>query len=174
MPTLLQTNLPEIMQQVETQLTTYISPITNATVCGSISNIYWVFTGQEPVPGTTGQRDLLLIERPDDTDGTVVGAGRFAWISSGLDINLRTTRAVDRRATEKQWMINQALLVNGLMDAMMGFFPVDANQNAYTIEGFVLDANAAPVPNRESLTWGETIGTYRFHYTPRINTAILG
>lgn len=171
MPSLLPTNLPSIFGQVQTQLTTFVSAITSTAVCGDVSNIYWVFEGEEPPPGTTGQRDVLLIQRKDLTEN-VQGDGRFCMIASGMDINLRTTRALDRRGTQQDWMTNQGTLINGLMDAMMGYFPVDTDQNAYTIEGFVMDFNAEPVKNRESKTWGETVGTYRFHYIPAINTTL--
>jgi len=153
-------------------LTTFVSSITGLKVCGDISNVYWVFKGDEPPPGTTGQRDVLLIER-DDVPNNIQGDGRFCQIESGMDINLRTSKALDRRGTQMVWLTDQANLVNGLMDAMMGFFPIDADQNAYTIEGFVLDTNASPVKDRDSKTWGGTVGTYRFHYVPNINTSLL-
>lgn len=173
MPVILQTDLPTICAQaVVPWLTTYISPVTNAPVCGDPSNIYFVFAGEEPECGKTGQRDVLLIERKDELVN-VQGEGRFAKIHAALDVNLRSTYAADRPGTKQDFLLAHRTMVNALMDALMGFFPEDADQNAYTIEGFVLDSNAAPIKNRDAATWGETVGTYRFHYLPRINTARL-
>jgi len=161
------------MQAVEQQLLNFVT-VTTETVVGDISNIYWVFSNEEPAPGTTGQRDILLIERTDNfEDGMIQGQGRFGWIYSGLDINLRSSYAADKRATKKDWMIRQADLVDGLRDALMGFFPVDSGNNAYTIEGFVIDQHAEPQAQREVATWGETIATYRFHYCPVVDTSKL-
>ncbi len=171
MPSLLQTNLPEIMQAVEAQLLSFIPIDTNVANVGSVSNIYWVFGGDEPPPGLTGQRDILLVER-DDKPTNIVGEGRFAEMYAGLDINLRTSLASDRNSTWKDWMIKHAQLRDALLDAMMGFFPVDADQNAYTIEGFVLDTNSTPLKGDPG-TWGRTVGTYRFHYLPSVNVSLL-
>lgn len=174
MPVPIGTNLPTIMQAVEQQLLTFTSAITTAPPAGNISNIYWIFDGDEPPPAQTGQRDFLLSERTDDTRGNVQGAGRFTWIYSGLDIYLRSSYAVDMRGTRKQWLIDNRAKVEGVMDALMGFFPVDSNQNGLTIEGFVLDTNAKPVKNGSSANWGEVVGTYRFHYLPKIDKAVIG
>ncbi len=178
MPGLIPSDLPTIMQAVETQLTSYVSPITGTVVCGSVSNIYWVFKGEEPAPGTTGQRDIILSEH-GDTFTNIQGAGRLTEIRSGIDIYLRMTQVLDPRSTRRQWMIDNRVLMNGLMDAMMGFFPVDANNNALTIEGFVLggpmDAagNDDPktvmdVTRTKATTWGQVVGSWYFHYIPNI------
>lgn len=174
MPAPIATNLPAIMAAVEQRLLTFTSVITGAPACQDLSNIYWVFRGQEPVPGTTGQQDVLLIEHPDDTQENPVGAGRLTWIASGLDVNLRSTLASDPRSTYKAFKTAHRLLVDGLLDALMGFFPQDGQQNALTIYGLVPTTNTAPDKQRESLTWGESICSFKFHYLPQINVSILG
>lgn len=179
-PTVIPSDLPTIMQAVETQLLTYVSPITQAPVCGDISNIYWLMSGDTPPqPANTGQRDVLLAERADDADRSIVGGGRIgAWVYSGLDVYLRSSYAVDRVNTRKQWMITHARMANALLDALMtggtggSFYPQDAQQNALTIEGFVWDQKAAPVKNRDAELWGYSIATFRFHYVP--NIAVVG
>lgn len=179
MPSLIPSDLPTIMQAVEQQLLTYVSPITEATVVGDISNVYWVFKGEEPPPGETGQRDILLAEHGDEFTN-IQGAGRLTEIKSGLDIYLRMTLASDRKGTHKQYMIKQRQLVNALMDAMMGFFPVDEEDNALTIEGFCLGGamNAAgnndprtvmDVTRTKATTWGQLVSSFSFHYVPNID-----
>jgi hypothetical protein len=185
-PSLIPTNLTIIMQAVEQQLLGYVSPVTGNAIVGDISNVYWVEVGDEPPPAQTGQRDILLAMLPD-VPTNVQGAMRFTEIKSGLTIYLRSTLAADRRGTKRDWMIAHRLLVDAMMDAMMDFFPVDANENALTIEGFVIgdegeggEGNAAPTrakvaPGNESkkTTWGQTVGTYRFHYIPNITLTTL-
>jgi len=172
MPSLLQTDLPSIMKTVEVQLLNFVPQSTNKAVIGDISNVYWVYKGQQPPPGRTGQRDILLIAL-EEKMVNVQGDGRFCMVYSGIDINLRTTTELDRGGTEKQWMIRQWSMVNALMDAMMDFFPVDSDENAYTVESFVLDTNADPEKRGDSATWGEMVGRYHFHYLPNINTSLL-
>lgn len=172
MASILQTDLPTIMQQVETQLLNFVPESTNTPVIGDISNVYWVFSDEAPPPGQTGERDILLVERNDEFTN-VQGAGRFTEIYAGLDIYLRSSYAVDRHFTQKQWKIKNRQMMNAMMDALMGYFPVDDSSNAYTIEGFVIDGNARTVRNRETETWGEQVGTYRFHYLPNVNTSLL-
>lgn len=171
MPAPIATNLPTVMQAVETQLLTYVTA-DGVPVCADLSNIYWVMAGEAPPqPGTTGQRDVLLVERTEATDGSVQGGGRIgAWMHTGLDVYLRSSYAADRVNTRKQWLITHADLVDGIKDALMGFFPEDANHNALTIEGFILDTNAAPVRDRSAELWGYSIATYRFHLVPNIQT----
>ena len=168
MATVIGTDLTIIAQAVEQELLT-------AAVAGDISNIYWIEQGEEPPPGQTGQRDILLAQRPDETAGTsIVGAGRFTEVYAGLDVYLRSTLALDRRSTRRDWFIAHRALINGVMNALMGFFPEDAASNALTIEGFILDRNAAPVRDRSAETWGYTVGTYRFHYVPSIDHTVIG
>lgn len=172
LPQLVPTNLPTIMQAVEQQMLNFNSPITGNTIAGDISNIYWVEVGQEPDPAQTGQRDILL-QMLGDVPINVQGDGRRTLNASGLTIYLRTTLASDRRGTRRDWMIAHRSLVDALMSAMMGFFPVDVNNNALTNEGFVLggpeggeEGNETPkrVKGDDKTKWGETVGTYRFHY----------
>lgn len=172
MPAPIGTSLPVIAQVVEQQLLTFESVITSAAVCGDISNIYWVEDGEQPTPGRTGQRDVLLIERPDIAEN-IIGDGRFAMMSSGMDLALRSTVALDPSGNKKTFLIAHRLLIDALLDAMMGFFPVDDDNNALTIEGFILDGNAAPVKRSDSLTWGYTLSSYKFHYLPNINRNLL-
>ncbi len=178
MPGLIPSDLPTIMQSVEQQLLNYVSTITSSAVIGSIQNVFWVFQGEEPPPGQIGQRDILLAEREDVTTN-VQGAGRFTEIYSGLSIHLRSSQASDYRGTKKDWMIAHRRLVNALMDSMMDFFPVDADNNALTIEGFVLggpmngNGNATPAQIKDTKKWGQTVGIYRFHYIPNIDLAVL-
>lgn len=172
MPAPIPSDLPTIAQTVERRLLTYRSPITGTTAAGDISNIYWVEPGEEPDPGQTGERDIILVELEDDTSGTVVGAGRFATIDSGLEIYLRSQRVTDKRSTRRSWFIAHRNLINGLLDAMMGFFPEDQFGNALTVQGLVLEGNTTPRRTRPSETWGHTIGTYRFRYIPRISQVV--
>lgn len=167
MPALIASSLPVIAQAVEQQLLAYTSTLTTAPVVGDISNIYWVLPGEEPPPGRTGQRDVLLVFLPDFAEN-VEGDGIFARLRSGMDLNLRSTLALDRAGTKKDFQIAHRLLVNGLLDAMFDFFPVDGSGNALTIYGFVLDTNTSPRKSDAALTWGETISTYRFDYIPNI------
>ncbi len=167
------TSLPVILQEVEFQLQTYQSAITADSVVGDVSNIYWVFKGDEPPPATTGQRDILFALHKDKLVN-VEGDGRFAMMFSGFDVYLRSSYAVDPRSTRKQWFIDNRLRVDALMDALMGFFPTDQNGFALTIEGLVLDENASPEKERDSKTWGITVGTYVFHYQPNIDPFIIG
>ncbi len=173
MPTVIQTDLPTILQAVEQQLLTFTSALTADPVVGSITNIYWVMPGQEPKPGTTGQRDILLALHKD-TLINVQGEGRFARILSGFDCYFRTSNISDRFATRKDWFIANRTAYNSVMDALMGFFPVDGSENALTIEGLVLDETTSPSKVKDTETWGQVIGSYQFHYQPRVDVMILG
>lgn len=172
MPTLIQTNLPTILQAVEQQLLNYYSQITSSTVVHDLTNIYWIFPEEEPIPSQTGQRDVLLALHPDKLVN-IEGDGRFAKILSGFDVYLRSSNASDRRSTKRDWMIAHRTLIDALNDALMGFFPEDDGGDALTIEGLVLDTNATPAKNRDSKTWGQTVGTYKFHYLPKLDTTVL-
>jgi len=172
MPSVIATDMPTIALAVEQQLLTFTSAITGIPVCGDISNIYWVDQRSVPEPVTTGKRDVLL-EFMDDQAVNVEGDGRFAKLRSGMRLWLRTSLASDRRGTRKDWFTDNRTKVNGLLDAMMGFFPVDAQQNALTIDGFVITQNDAPLSNRDPSIWGYCISSYVFHYLPKINTSIL-
>jgi hypothetical protein len=173
MPALIPSSLPVILQTVEQQLLNYVSPITGNPVAGDISNIYWIFPEEEPPPGTTGQRDILFAVHPDKATN-VQGAGRFTELASGFDVYLRSTLAADRRGTRRDFMIAHRLLIDALMDSIMGFFPVDGSSNALTIEGLVINENARPSKTRAVETWGMTIGSYKFHYIPNINLGLVG
>lgn len=168
------TNLTTIMLAAEQMLLGFVT-VTGSPVCGDISNIYWLMSGDTPVkPGTTGQRDVLLVERNDDTRGNFRGGGRIGtMLYSGLDVYLRSSYAVDRMRTRKQWLIAHATLIDGLKDALYGFFPTDSAGNALTVEGFIPDLAAAPVKARDAELWGYTIATYRFHYLPNIQANSL-
>jgi hypothetical protein len=172
MPILLPTDLPTIMEVVITQLTTFTSTLTTKPPLGDPSNAYCILD-EEPPPGRTGQRDVLIASLPDKAE-TIQGTGRDCRIYSGLQIFLRSQLALDPAGTRLQWLLGNRTMVNGIMDALMGFFPVDSGQNAYTIEGFVLDANERPAKSRATTNWGECIGTYRFHYLPKIDKTVLG
>lgn len=168
MATILQTDLPTILQQVEQQLLSYVSPVTGKAVAGDISNIYWIFPEEEPDPGTTGQRDLIFAIHEDEPINRE-GDGRFAKYKSGFDVYLRTSLVSDRPKTKRDWLLNHRPQVNAMIDSLDGFFPQDMNGNAYTIEGLVLKKNAKPEKQRDSQSWGKTIASFEFHYLPNIN-----
>jgi hypothetical protein len=164
MPSLIPSSLPTILQVVEQQLLT-------SGVVGDISNIYWIFPEEEPKPGATGQRDLLFAiheEKPVNVEGD----GVYSLISSGFDVYLRSTLAADRLGTRRDFMIAHRAIVEGVMNALMDFFPEDVSRNALTNYGIVLDSNAKPTKSRSVATWGETIGTYRLHFLPNISYAV--
>ena len=169
MPSLIVTDVSTIAAAVETALLA-------ASNVGDISNIYWVEEGSTPPPGITGQRDIILYQVDDDFEGsessTVVGSGRGAAIKAGLRIAVRNTLALDRTATRKDWFIANDKLVTSLLDTLMEFFPVDANQNALTIEGFVPTNVTAPSKDRDAMTWGQEIAAFKFHYLPGVGSVI--
>lgn len=165
MAKLIPSDLPTIAQAVEQKLLSFGN-------AGDITNIYWVEEGQLPPPVQTGQRDILLYELPDDFEGsessTVVGSGRGAAIRSGLNVAIRTSRALDNSGTRKQWFINHRPMINSLLDALMDFFPEDGQHNALTVEGFVATKNTTPERMRDTTTWGYSVASFKFHYLPSI------
>ncbi len=126
--------------------------------------------GNEPPPGQTGQRDVILSEMDDDFAGsqssTVVGSGKGCAIKSGLRVGLRTSLASDPVGTRRQWAIVHQPLITALMDTLTEFFPVDADENAMTIEGFIPTVAKASDRNKDVTTWGQTLAVFEFHYTP--------
>src|SRR5437870_11963623 len=115
-------------------------------IVGDVTNIYWVEQGQEPIPGQTGQRDVLFqfhkMERVN-----FQGDGRFALWKTGLDVWLRLSLALDRTAMRRDWTIKEMSLVDGINDALDGFFPMDTDNNGLTLEGFVPAENSEPKRN---------------------------
>jgi hypothetical protein len=172
MPTLIKTNLPTIMKVVEQKLLNSPSPTTvmggGPNIVNDISNVYWTLPGRgDPVPGKTGQRDIILDQHPS-TPLNVEGDGRFARESSGISVYLRTTLASDRPGTLKDWQIQDAALLDAMKNALYDFLPMDAMSNMLTIFGLVCDNNAAPT-GRGKETWGEHVQTYRFEYDPNVD-----
>ncbi len=169
MPTVIPSDLPTIALAVEQEL------LANGDI-GDLSNVYWVSDGEEPPPGRTGQRDVLLYQMDDSFDGsessTVVGSGRGAAILSGMRIAVRTSLAADRGGTRKDWFIDHEPFVTSLINTLMVFFPEDVNGNALTIEGFVPTRNTTPDKQRDVLTWGYTVASFKFHYTPSVSSVV--
>lgn len=167
------TNLTIIAQAMEQRLLTWTSALFPTPIIGDISNIYWIMDGEEVMP-VTGQRDILIAEHADDMMGTsIVGASIFTEIDTAVDVYLRSTYEADRVSTRRDFLIAHRLIVDQILDALMGFFPEDASENALTIYGLRLRANATPMRNREPATWGHTVGTYDLRYLPNVSTAVV-
>ncbi len=174
MPAPIGSNLTVIAQAMEQRLLTWTSALFTTPLAGDISNIYWIEQGDEPLPNTTGQRDILIAQHLDDTMNTsIIGASIFTEIDSAIDVYLRTTYESDRVSTRRDFLIAHRLIVDQMMDALMGFFPEDANGNALTIYGLRFRQNATPTRMRDSLTWGETVGTYDLRYLPNVSLSPL-
>lgn len=160
-------DIPTIARAVEQALLA-------AANVGDLSNIYWIEDGQMPPPGITGQRDVILTELDDDFAGsqssTVVGSGRGCAIKSGLRVALRTSLALDRHSTRRQWAIEHQPLINAITNTLTIFFPVDVDGNALTIEGFCPIVNKGSDRLRDTETWGQTIAEFHFHYVPSFSS----
>ncbi len=169
MATIIPTDLPTIALAVEQALLA-------AGDIGDLSNVYWVTEGEEPPPGRTGQRDVLLYQMDDDFEGsessTVVGSGRGAAIRSGMRVAVRTSLASDSGGTRKDWFIAHEPFITGLTDTLMVFFPEDVDGNALTIEGFIPTRTNSPDKLRDVETWGYSVASYKFHYIPDVSSVV--
>jgi hypothetical protein len=176
MPGLIGANLGIIAQAVEQQLLTCVvlagTALTGNTVVGDVSNIYWIRDGEQPKPGITGQRDILFAFH-GSMPVNFQGDGRNTLSLTGMDVWLRMTLAADRPATRKDWTILETNLVDGVSDALNGFFPVDGRNNALTCEGFVPVDNSEPRKNVDTATWGEIVASYQFHVYPQLTSGVL-
>lgn len=167
-------NLSDILQAIESQLV--------GTGCvGDATNIDWVIDGFEPTPGTTGQRDILLIGRELTEDkGWATGGGRFARMMHGMvHVVLRTTNVSDRAGTRKDFILQHEKLRAQIFDVLDGKTPDTTGDwnsgDMLTIAGLWLERTAAIAElSGKWKSWGDSLGAYRFEFMPALTTTDLG
>lgn len=169
MPGLAAVNPGDILLAVETQLVAF-------GVVGAADAIYWLRAGDEPVAKPTGKRDILLVvsnqlvHKPAQVGGGRRGL-RFELL---IEVHLRSINLLDRVNTQKDWLIEHWGIADTILDALETFGPTDTGGNEMTIEGLRIDQNVVPHPDRMTPKWGESIGTWRCHYLPKVSQQPIG
>lgn len=162
-------NQADIMQAVETQLI-------NFGIVPTADPIYWLRTTEKPKGRPTGKRDILLVVPTQLVDKPAqIGGGRLALrMEMLIEVHLRTIMLLDRVNTDKDAIIDHSATKTSIIDALESFRPMDALGNDMTIYGLRKDSSITPEPDRLTPEWGESVGTWRLHFLPRISQTPQG
>lgn len=172
MPGMKGVNPGDILQAVETQLVAGLGWPT-------ADPIYWLMDGDEPVGNPTGRHDILLCATRKVVDNPKqVGGGRIGFrFELFIEVRLRTSNQQDRVGTSKDMLKDHWNQEEAIINALLRFFPTDTGDNtgnALTTEGLNLDTTITPNPDHASPKWGQSVGTWRCHYLPRLTTPATG
>lgn len=165
-------NPGDILQAMENRLIA-------AGVVATADPIYWIKDGDEPIAKPSGKRDILFcVSRKVVNDLSQIGGGRMGFrFELFVEVRLRTIQVLDRVNTSKDMLVEHWGIEDTIIDALLRFFPTDTGDNtgnAMTIQGLMLDSTIPPHPDRTTPKWGESIGTWRVHYLPKLAATPYG
>lgn len=106
-------------------------------------------------------------DRPDD--GVYVGGERYDFREGQLfAVTIRTRCAIDQANRDGAWLTDTTkghlILMHNVMDALVGFQPVDDDDNILTVAPISASKGARPRKDKQSAEWGESVRYFYFEY----------